>query len=178
MLIRECLRADGEYRQLLADLKGAFRDRALPFAASGLCDTVEGKRDFASLCSSAHRNKVSGLAYAAGALSMVGIPVFAGFVPKLLFSAAAFGHSAKTYVVLIALAVSTTLNVVYFLRTLINVYSVPKVDIPRKTIRFRTSPVQDIVLVVMIAVNVSVGLHSQPLISLFEKGIEIFMSIR
>lgn len=147
-------------------------------AASGLCDTVEGKRDFASLCSSAHRNKISGLAYAAGALSMVGIPVFAGFVPKLLFSAAAFGHSAKTYVVLIALAVSTTLNVVYFLRTLINVYSVPKVDIPRKTIRFRTSPVQDIVLVVMIAVNVSVGLHSQPLISLFEKGIEIFMSIR
>ena len=147
-------------------------------AASGLSDTVKGKKDFASLCSSAHRNKISGLAFAAGALSMVGIPVFTGFVPKLLFATSAFGHSYKTYFVLIALALSTTLNVVYFLRTLINVYSVPKVDIPRKTISFRKSPVQDIVLIIMIAVNVYVGLHSQPLISLFENGIEIFMNIR
>lgn len=171
----------GTEKALLASLfqitAHALTKPMLFLAASGLCDTVERKQDFASLCSCAHRNKVSGLAYAAGALSMVGIPVFAGFVPKLLFSTAAFGHSIKTYVVLLALAVSTTLNVVYFLRTLINVYSVPKVDVKRKTITFGNSPVQGIVLMVMIAVNVVVGLHSQPLISLFEKGIEIFINI-
>ena len=38
MLISSCLRADGEYRQLRSDLSKAFRDRSLPFAASGLCE--------------------------------------------------------------------------------------------------------------------------------------------
>ncbi len=144
-------------------------------SAGGLCETVDGKQTFAPLCSSAHRNKAAGLAFAAGALSMVGIPAFAGFIPKLLFSLAAFGHSVRTYFVLIALAVSTTLNVVYFLRTLINIYGIPKVQMKRRTVTFSSAPVQSAVLLVMTAVNVGVGLHSQPLISLFEKGIEIFL---
>ncbi|MBQ3483761.1 MAG: transcription-repair coupling factor [Clostridia bacterium] len=38
MRIPSCIRADGEYRALAADLKKALRDRSLPFAASGLCD--------------------------------------------------------------------------------------------------------------------------------------------
>lgn len=147
-------------------------------SARGLSDTVGQSQKFAPLCASAHKNQVAGIAFAAGALSMVGIPAFAGFVPKLLFSTAAFGQSYKTYVVLIALAISTILNVVYFLRTLINVYSVPKVRLPRKEITFRDSPVQDTVLLVMSGLNIAVGLHSQPIISLFEKGIEIFMNIR
>ena len=147
-------------------------------SASGLCETVELKQSFAPLCSSAHRNKIAGFAYAAGALSMVGIPIFAGFVPKLLFSSAAFGHSYITYIVLIVLAISTMLNVVYFLRTLINIYGIPKIDIPRKNIRFKDSKSRSCVLVAMIAINITVGLFSQPIITLFEKGIEIFINIR
>ncbi|MBE6701964.1 MAG: transcription-repair coupling factor [Ruminococcaceae bacterium] len=38
MLIRSCMQADGEYRQLSENLAKAFGDRSLPFAASGLCD--------------------------------------------------------------------------------------------------------------------------------------------
>ncbi len=37
MIVRECMRAEGEYRQLLSELRRAFADRALPFAAGGLC---------------------------------------------------------------------------------------------------------------------------------------------
>ena len=146
-------------------------------SAHGLCDTVGQKQTFAHLCHSAHNNKVAGFAYSAGALSMVGIPAFVGFIPKLLFSVAAFGHSYKTYIVLITLAISTTLNVVYFLRTLINIYGMPKVEFKRKSIHFKDSMAQSSVLIAMIVINITAGIHSQPIISLFEKGIEIFINI-
>lgn len=147
-------------------------------AAGGLSDTIGGKKDFDSLRSSAHYNRSAGIAFAAGALSMVGIPIFAGFVPKMLFSISAFGHGAKTYIVLIALALSTILNVVYFLRTLVNIYSPAIVTLERKKIAFSSVKAFSVVVLVMAAINLAVGLHSQPIISLFEKGIEIFMNIR
>lgn len=146
-------------------------------ACGGLSDTVNGKQDFDSLRSSAHYNKSAGIAYTAGALSMVGIPIFAGFVPKLLFSISAFGHGWKTYVVLITLAVSTILNVVYFLRTLVNIYSPAIVTLERKKIASGTVKAFSVVVLVMASINLAVGLHSQPIISLFERGIEIFMNI-
>lgn len=147
-------------------------------SASGLSDTIDGRQDFADLRSSAHNNKIAALAYSAGALSMVGIPIFAGFIPKLLFSVSAFGHGIPTYLTLIALAISTILNVLYFLRTLINIYSPAKVDLKRKTITFKTAPAFSIIVLIMSAVNILVGLRSQPIISLFEKGLELFINIR
>ncbi len=146
-------------------------------AAGGLSDTVSGKQDFYSLRSSAHYNKPAGIAFAAGALSMVGIPIFAGFVPKMLFSISAFGHGIKTYIVLIALAVSTILNVVYFLRTLVNIYGPPVVSLKRKKIEFKSVKIFSVVIITMAIINILAGLHSQPIISLFEKGMEIFMNI-
>lgn len=147
-------------------------------SAMGLSDTVGGRQDFEALRSSAHHHRAAGLAYTAGALSMVGIPIFTGFIPKLLFSVSAFGYGWRTYVMLVALALSTLLNVFYFLRTLINIYSPPRTALERKTIAFKAAPVFSVVVLLMAAVNVAVGLHSQPLISIFEKGIHIFMNVR
>ncbi|MBR5191064.1 MAG: sodium:proton antiporter [Clostridia bacterium] len=147
-------------------------------SASGLSDTVGGRHDFASIRSSAHNNKIAAISYSAGALSMVGIPIFAGFIPKLLFSTSAFGHGIQTYLMLIALAISTILNVLYFLRTLINIYSPAKVELERKTITFKNAVAFSVIVLVMSAVNIAVGLHSQPIISVFEKGLDLFINIR
>lgn len=146
-------------------------------AISGLSDTAGGKQDFDSLRSSAHQNRSAAAAFTVGALSMVGIPVFAGFVPKLLFAVSAFGHGAMTYVVLVALAVSTILNVLYFLRTLINIYSPPIAQLERRTIPFSASKAFSVTVLAMAAVNLAIGLHSQPIVSLFEKGMDVFMNI-
>ena len=48
-------------------------------AASG------GHQDFNSLRAAAHRDPTAGCVFTVGALSMVGIPIFAGFIPKLYF---------------------------------------------------------------------------------------------
>lgn len=49
-----------------------------------------GHQDFNSLRGAAHRSPAAGCVFTVGALSMVGIPIFAGFIPKLYFAAAAF----------------------------------------------------------------------------------------
>lgn len=146
-------------------------------SASGLSDTVHGKQKFSAIASSGHNNKIAGITFGAAALSMIGIPIFAGFVPKLLFSISAFNHGIRTYIVLIALAVSTILNVIYFLRTTINVFGPPKLDIKRKNIHFSQAKTFSVVVILMTVINIAVGIHSQPLITLFEKGIEIFSNI-
>mgnify|MGYP003317235792 CR=1 FL=1 len=145
--------------------------------AGGLSDTVDGKQTFAALRSSAHNNRTAGVAYTVGALSMVGIPLFAGFIPKLLFAISAFDNGAKTYFVLIALSISTILNVVYFLRTLINIYGPEKLHIHRSSFTFKKEGTFAVVVVVMTLLNVLVGLQSQPILSLLEKGIDLFINI-
>ncbi|MBR6551397.1 MAG: sodium:proton antiporter [Clostridia bacterium] len=146
-------------------------------STSGLSETVNGKQSFSAIASSGHNNKIAGFSFSAGALSMIGIPIFAGFVPKLLFSTASFNHGINTYIVLIALAISTILNVIYFLRTTLNLFGPKKCDCERKNITFLQSKAFSVVVFIMTAINVAVGLHSQPLITLFEKGIEIFSNI-
>lgn len=56
---------------------------------------------------------------------MVGIPVFSGFISKLLFAQAGVGveNTAKMLPTLIALAISTVLNAVYFMKTVIRLYT-------------------------------------------------------
>ncbi|MGN1095928.1 MAG: complex I subunit 5 family protein, partial [Eubacteriales bacterium] len=146
-------------------------------SAAGLSGASGGKRDFLSLRSSAHRNLCDGAAFLAGSLSMVGIPIFAGFVPKLLFAISSFGHGIKTYFILAALAISTILNVMYFLRTVLTIYTSEEGEKSRKGI-FSGAGIHSAVVLIMAAVNIAVGLCSYPLFSLFERGLEIFINIR
>jgi len=92
-------------------------------SAIGLTDVSAGSRNFFDLTGSAYRNKVAGVGFSVGAMSMVGIPLFSGFVSKLLFAEAAVMHPThKMMPTLIVLAVSTILNAIYFLKTVVRIY--------------------------------------------------------
>lgn len=92
-------------------------------AASGITDASGGSRHFRDLTGAGYRNKLAGIAFTVGSLSMVGIPMFSGFVSKLLFAQAAMGHARKMLPTLITLAISTVLNAVYFMKTVIRIYT-------------------------------------------------------
>ena len=162
---------------LLQIVVHALTKPMLFLASSGLSDTVGGRQSFRSLASSGHDNRVAGIAFTAGALSMIGIPIFAGFAPKYYFSLSAFGHGLGTYCILIALAISTILNVLYFLRTALTIYSPEKATLERKKISLASAKCFGAVLIIMVLANVALGLHPQPMISFFEKGIQIFSEI-
>lgn len=145
-------------------------------SAGGLCDTAGGKQDLVSIRSAAHKNKFAGAAFLAGSLSMIGVPLLAGFVPKLLFASAAIEHNEKMFIVLVALAVSTMLNVMYFMRTSLTVYHpLEKGSVVVKPQIYRSFAVCAIIFIVL---NVCVGVCAKPITSLLEKGLELFINVR
>lgn len=95
-------------------------------AASGLTDASGGSTDFFDLTGAGYRNKVAGVAFTVGSLSMVGIPMFAGFISKLMFAQAGVESNHKMLLTLVALAISTVLNAVYFMKTVIRIYTPEK----------------------------------------------------
>lgn len=98
--------------------------KALLFiSAVGLYEVSGDKKDYKSLRGAGYRNPLAGIGFSVGALSMVGFPMLAGFISKLLFASSALLSPHKMIVTLIALAVSTTLNAIYFLRLVITLYS-------------------------------------------------------
>ena len=100
---------------------------------------------------------------------MVGIPIFAGFIPKLYFAAAAFHMGWRTWAVLLALALSTLLNVLYFLYTTLLLW-VPEAE-TEHTRRLRWVSVPGLIFV---ALNIAVGLRSYGLMDLFRQGMDLF----
>jgi len=83
------------------------------FFAAGAIYTASGKTEVSQLDGIGRRMPWTMVAFAVGALSLIGIPPAAGFVSKwFIFSAAAAGAQ---YVALVVLGVSTLLNAAYFL---------------------------------------------------------------
>lgn len=146
-------------------------------AASGITDVSNGSSNFMDLDGAGYRNKLAGVAFTVGSLSMVGVPMFAGFISKLFFSQAAVGHNVKMLPTLIALAISTVLNTVYFMKTVIRIYSSRRgKERPEgyEDITVRQQPVKAAAMILFILLNIVLGLNSEPILKLIEQGLEMF----
>ena len=107
-------------------------------------------------------------------MSMVGIPAMMGFVSKLLFAQAAIEGKLKMAITLCALALSTILNTMYFLRTTITLYAPPAHDAKNLSVkRTREQLGFAAVIIVFIALNLLFGVYSQPLVELIQMGLVI-----
>ena len=183
-------------------LSHAATKSMLFIAAIGLTDVSHGSRQFIDLTGSAHRNKVAGLGFLIGSLSMVGIPVLSGFISKLMFMDAAFGvNAAKMYPTLIVLGISTILNAVYFMKTVLRIYTpaekiganraqadyetvtsaapVARVGIngiveEKDSISFSQQKLYGIVIVCFIILNFALGVFSNNILELIRMGLEMF----
>ena len=151
-------------------------------AVSGLIESSGERTDFFSLTGAGYRNRLAGAAFTVGSLSMVGFPMFSGFISKLLFAQAAVENPHKILPTLVALAISTILNAVYFMKTVIRIYTpewsptnLTKVD---RTgfckITVREQPEKSVALVLFIILNLILGLFSEPVMNLIRSGLEMF----
>ena len=148
-------------------------------SAIGLTDVSGGSRSFFELTGSGYRNKVAGVGFLVASLSMVGIPMFSGFVSKLLFAeAAVLVPNWKLFPTLIVLAVSTVLNAIYFLKTVVRIYSpARKEEVLAKgygCMRFADQKLYAVTVVLFILVNLILGMTSQPIIALIAEGLHHF----
>lgn len=154
-------------------LSHAATKSLLFIAAIGLTDVSDGSRQFIKLTGAAYRNKWAGAAFTMGALSMVGVPLFSGFISKLLFAQAAVQNQMKMLPALIVLGISTILNAIYFMKTVIRIYT-PVEDFEFETVTFRNMKIYAAALVCFIALNVFLGVSSQPIVDLIEQGLAMF----
>ena len=140
-----------------------------------LADVSGGNLVFRNLEGSALRDHAAGLFTLCGALSMVGIPAFAGFSSKFLISIAAADthHGRILFPVVLVLAISTVLNALYFLRTVIRIYTRPK----KQNAFTAKAGVQPDFLIPGIALtflNLFLGLVPAFTTGLLEKGLQMF----
>lgn len=154
-------------------LSHAATKSLLFIAAIGLTDVSGGSRKFIELTGSGYRNKWAGVAFTVGSLSMVGVPLFSGFISKLLFSQAAVQNHTKMLPALIVLGISTILNAIYFMKTVIRIYT-PIGDTAYTSITFKDMPVYAVVLVAFIILNVILGISSQPVVDMIQQGLAMF----
>lgn len=141
-------------------------------AAIGLTDVSGGSRKFQDLTGSAYRNKIAGLTFTVGSFAMVGIPIFSGFISKLLFAEAALFNKGKMLPTLIVLAISTVLNAIYFMKTVIRIYTPEKTEY--ETINCSRQKLYTVTALLFIVLNVALGMLSQPLVDMIRTGIEMF----
>ena len=128
---------------------------------------------FRNLQGSGLRDPSTGFFFGAAGLSMIGIPIFAGFSSKLLFATAAAycGSPVKMILVMVVLAISSLLNALYFIRTLIRIFSEGK-ERPEGTVKH--GALYGISMSTLIAANVAMGLFSWLFTGLIQAGLGMF----
>ena len=94
------------------------------FSSAGrLASTVGHHKNFKNLKGTAYKDKVAGVCFTIGALSMIGIPLFGGFVSKYHLASASLLNSHKTALALGVLALSTVLNALYYIPAVTDIWS-------------------------------------------------------
>ena len=103
---------------------------------------------------------------------MIGIPIFAGFSSKLFFAMAAADRGGiKLILVMLTLAASSLLNAMYFIRTLIRIYT-PARD---TVIGVRHGLDYNIPMAVLTLSNLAMGLFSWVFTQLIGQGLGMFL---
>lgn len=142
-------------------------------SARGLSEVSGDSKLFASLKGAGYRNLIAGAGFTVGALSMVGIPLFAGFTSKVYFALATLESSPfKLWTAMIALAISTILNAVYFLHTVMTIYT--PVNKTAK-IHFRSKKSFTIAIMLFILLNLFLGIGSNLVWQAIQHGTDMFM---
>lgn len=143
-------------------------------SASELSDASGGGTKFRNLQGAGYAAFPAGIFFTFGSLSMIGIPVTAGFISKYMFGAAAFESiHEKMIPVIIVLAVSTVLNTLYFARTVIRIYSRRSgalAELPA----FRSGPRFTLSCSVLCVLNLALGICAGPVISLLTEALSLF----
>lgn len=142
-------------------------------SAIGLTDVSGFSRQFLPITGSGYRNKIAGVGFTVGALSMVGFPCFSGFISKLLFAQAALYNTGKMLPALIVLGISTILNAIYFMKTVIRIYT-PDPETEYGTIHTRDQKLFTVVIVLFVIWNMILGLSSTNITEWIRRGLATF----
>lgn len=144
--------------------------KALLFTScEGLMSVSDNSRYFSDLKGSALRNPLAGAGFALGAFTMIGVPLLSGFGSKYMLAMAGMESSRKMWFVLIALAVSTLLNAMYFIKVLMTIYT--KTD--ESIVRVKNGFNYTFGVSAFIILNLFVGVFYQRVVDILATGLAL-----
>jgi multicomponent Na+:H+ antiporter subunit D len=146
----------------------AFTKSMLFIATGRLIYHAGGSREISDLVGVARKDRLAGAAFLAGALSLIGIPLFAGFPSKFYLATAAVREGQGIWIAVIVLALSTLLNALYYVPTIQKFYSRDKThEFPAG---YKIDKSSSFALVSLLICNVFLGIFYIPIIALLERG--------
>ena len=155
----------------------AIAKPALFISAAAMTDASGEHKSFHFLRGAAYREKAAGIAFTIASMSMVGIPLTAGFISKVRLSTAGMSQPGLAkYIILFALALSTLLNAVYFLQTVVHIYRRPTLE-EQLTAPCPLRPMRKInrlALLSLSALTIILGILSGPIIQSIFVGLLSF----
>lgn len=151
----------------------------------GIKDVSDHSTKLDDIKGAGFRHKMAGVAFAVGAFSMVGIPLFPGFVSKVNYAQAAVSAGgARMIIILVTLAISTILNCVYFFRALIALYTPTdryefdelemQQDAEVSLRAFKASPLYIVAVGGFIILNVIIGTQCDGILDYINRGLSMF----
>ena len=146
--------------------------KPLLFIAGSRLEDASKSREFSDLKGAGYRDKLAGIIFSIGSLSMVGFPVTAGFISKVLFASSSFRNdTVMMYITLGALIISTILNAVYFIHTVVTIYS-------RNEEHYQNEKKRDIPFMVstilLVSLNIVLGVLPASIVHVLTHGISNF----
>ena len=115
------------------------------------------------------------LAFSLGAINLTGIPLLSVFMTKVTLTQAAIEVGGRHMgIVLGAVAISTLLNAIYFLGTAVNLFTPTKEGDEVLPPTVRKNPFTTVGLIGLMALNIAMGLFSQPFLSALAEGLAKF----
>lgn len=147
--------------------------KPLLFISAGrLSVAVHHRKDMASLRGTAHKEPLAGIGFTVGGLSMIGIPLFAGFSSKILFAVSSFDKQEVAIAVLFVLVLSGVLNAMYYLPVMLNIWSVDKTEEPAGK-ALSLDPAFTVAALVLIAGVFILGIFFDPVIAVIDYGLSL-----
>jgi len=148
--------------------------KSMLFIATGVLINAAGTKEISGMIGVAWKSRIAGAAFLVGALSLIGIPLFAGFPSKFYLAEAAIHDEQGAWIAFIFLAFSTFLNALYYVPTLYKFYSTKGTlsqAIEGGSWVREKSPATP-VLFGLIGANIALGVFYLPIMSLLHEGFE------
>ena len=160
-------------------LAHAFTKPLLFVCAGGLIDASGHQKKLYYLRGAGRRNPMAGLGFTIGGLSMVGLPLLAGFVTKLVLGQAALETGLPQWQMLLALtaiAISSLLNAWYYLPAILQIWKAG--EAPTEGVAYTHGAYKPdlsftLAVLCMSAVVIALGCFAQPLLWLLAQSVAL-----
>ena len=146
------------------------------FLVAGSIIEQTGNRDLNKMGGLGKLMPITMTLFTIGGLSMIGIPLFVGFIGKWNFATAIVG--SERYWLLIPLSISALLNALYYLPVVIRAFFGQEAKECTEPFGSKERPVKDILPIILLAcLVITFGVAAGPVSDFIQKGIELLAAI-